>query len=115
MTQNGLQVADISLQFINHITEGMYKPHEPGQRNRINTQTMQKSRPVPVAKERRSLANMERNAEGQPVAGVPKLRPDLPGGKVSDAAVEQYGKDVADFARQNIPEWIKHLQKGGIL
>jgi hypothetical protein len=106
--------ADISLEFVNHITAAMKEAGQPDQRNRINTQTMQKSRPAPVAKERRSLANMGRNAEGQPVAGFPKLRPDLPGGKASDAAVEQYGKDVADFARQNIPEWIKHLQKGGV-
>ena len=86
-----------------------------GQRNRINTQTMQKSRPVAIADERRTLANMERNAKGHPVAGFPKLRPDLPGGKSSDAARAQYGKDVADFARQNITEWIGHLQKGGFL
>lgn len=105
--------ADISLQFVNHITEAMDKPGDPGQRNRINTQSMQKSRPVPVAKERRSLENMGRNAKDQPVTGFLKLQPDLPGGKVSDAAVEQYEKDVADFARQNIPDWMKHLQKGG--
>ncbi len=107
--------ADISLQFVNHITEAMEKPGDAGQRNRINTQTMQKSRPVAVADERRTEANLRRNAKGQPVAGFPKLRPDLPDGKSSDAAQAQYGKDVADFARQNINEWIDHLQKGGFL
>lgn len=41
--------------------------------------------------------------------------PQYPLGTVSDAdAPASPGKkDVADFARQNIPEWIKHLQKGG--
>ncbi len=107
--------ADISFQFVKHITEAMKEAGAPDRRNRINTQTMQKSRPVAVADERRTLANMERNAEGQPVAGFPKLRPDLPGGKSNEAAQAQYGKDVADFARQNITEWIGHLQKGGFL
>jgi peptidoglycan hydrolase-like protein with peptidoglycan-binding domain len=107
--------ADISFQFASHIAEAMNETGESDQRNRINTQTMQKSRPVPVADERRTEVNLRRNAEGQPVAGFPKLRPDLPGGKSSEAAQVQYGKDVADFARQNITEWIDYLQKGGFL
>jgi peptidoglycan hydrolase-like protein with peptidoglycan-binding domain len=107
--------ADISFEFAKHATEAMYGAESPGQRNRINTQSMQKSHPAPVADERRTLANLERNAKGQPTAGFPKLRPDLPGGKSSEAAEAQYGKDVADFARQNIPAWISHLQKGGFL
>jgi hypothetical protein len=107
--------ADISLQFVNHITAAMDGAQGLGERNRINTQTMQKSRPVAIADERRTLANLERNAKGQPTAGFPKLRPDLPDGKSSEAAQVQYGKDVADFARQNITEWIDHLQKGGLL
>lgn len=107
--------ADISLQFVNHITEAMYKPHEPGQRNRINTQTMQKSRPVPIAKERKGEANLRRNAKGEPVVGFPKLRPDLPGGQSSDAAQAQYAKDVEEFALQNIPAWMDFLRKGGFL
>jgi hypothetical protein len=107
---------DISFKFENDETRKRYTSQEKGERNRINTQTMRRGDPTqPTREEQRSLANLERNAEGQPTAGFPKLRPDRPGGKVSGESLDAYRKAVRDFARQDISRWVEYLRGKGIL
>lgn len=112
----GSSYADITFKFVNHITETLYHPRQPGQRNRINTQTMQKRHPDQgIADERRRQANLDENADGQPTGKFPKLRPDMPDGTVSKEFVEAYRAQARAYARENIAEWIKGLEQGGFL
>lgn len=114
----GSSWADVSLRFVNHVTESLRAADKTykGDHNRINTTSMRKSNPdQPTALEDRNLEKMKINAKGGPVAGVPKLRADLPNGKVSEQAREAYGKAMEDFARKNIPLWLDHLVKTGLL
>lgn len=112
----GSSFADISFKFVNHITETLYQSEDKGQRNRINTQTMQKRYPDRgIADERRRQANLEENAEGQPTGRFPKLRPDMSDGRVSPQYLDAYRAQARAYARENIADWIRTLEKGGFL